>query len=46
LMSTLHALFKKELSDHQLSALFVALCKRGIVKLDGTKVTYELPPKP
>jgi len=46
LLSTLHALFKKELSDHQLSALFTSLCKRGIVKLDGTKVSYELPPKP
>ena len=46
LLSTLHALFKKELSDDQLSALFTSLCKRGIVKLDGTKVTYELPPKP
>ena len=46
LLSTLHALFKKELSDHQLSALFASLCKRGIVKLDGTKVSYELPPRP
>lgn len=46
LMSTLHALFKKELSEHQLSALFASLCKRGIVKLDGTKVSYELPTKP
>lgn len=46
LLSTLHALFKKELSEHQLAALFATLCKRGIVKLDGTKVSYELPPKP
>jgi hypothetical protein len=46
LLSTLHALFKKELSDDQLTALFTSLCKRGIVKLDGTKVSYELPPKP
>lgn len=43
LLSTLHALFKKELADHQLSALFTSLCKRGIVKVDGTKVSYELP---
>jgi hypothetical protein len=43
LLSTLHVLFKKELSEHQLSALFASLCKRGIVKLDGTKVSYELP---
>ncbi len=43
LLSTLHALFKKELSEHQLSSLFASLCKRGIVKLDGTKVSYTLP---
>lgn len=46
LLSTLHALFKKELSEHQLSALFALLCKRGIVKVDGTKVSYELPSRP
>jgi hypothetical protein len=46
LRSTLHALFKKELSEHQISALFASLCKRGIVKLDGTKVSYELPAGP
>lgn len=44
LLSTLHALFKKELSEHQLSALFALLRKRGIVKIDGTRVSYELPP--
>jgi hypothetical protein len=43
LLSTLHALFKKELSDHQLAALFASLCKRGIVKVDGSKVSYALP---
>lgn len=43
LLSTLHALFKKELSEHQLAALFTSLCKRGIVKVDGTKVSYSLP---
>lgn len=42
LLSTLHALFKKELSEHQLSSLFGLLCSRGIVILDGTKVTYDL----
>jgi len=46
LLSTLHALFKKELSEQQLSGLFASLCCRGIVKLDGTKVSYELPVKP
>jgi hypothetical protein len=46
LLSTLHALFKKELSEHQLSSLFALLCKRGIVKVEGTKVSYELPSGP
>lgn len=46
LLSTLHALFKKELSEQQLSALFSELCKRGFVKVDGTKVTYSLPTEP
>jgi hypothetical protein len=39
----LHALFKKELSERQLSDLFALLRERGIVKVDGTKVSYELP---
>jgi len=43
LLSTLHALFKKELSEQQLSQLFASLCSRGVVKVDGTKVSYELP---
>lgn len=43
LLSTLHALFKKELSEQQLSALFAALCSRGVVKIDGTKISYALP---
>ena len=43
LLSTLHALFKKELSEKQLDALYEVLCRRGIVKVDGTKVTYTLP---
>ena len=46
LMSTLHALFKKELSERQLSQLFAALCTRGVVKVDGTKVSYDLPAAP
>lgn len=46
LLSTLHALFKKELSEEQLSVLFELLCKRGIVKVDGAKVSYELPSGP
>lgn len=46
LISTLHALFKKELSEQQLSHLFAALCARGVVKVDGTKVSYDLPAAP
>jgi hypothetical protein len=43
LLSTLHALFKRELSEEQVSALFGLLCKRGIVRVEGTRVSYELP---
>jgi len=43
LLSTLHALFKKELTEQQLMQLFASLCSRGIVKVEGTKVSYELP---
>lgn len=46
LLSTLHALFKKELSEQQLAGLFAELCKRGIVKVEGTKVSYALPTEP
>ncbi|MBP6733267.1 MAG: hypothetical protein KAX51_00655 [Chromatiaceae bacterium] len=46
LLSTLHALFKKGLSEQQLAALFSELCKRGIVKIEGTKVSYALPTEP
>ena len=42
LLSTLHDLFKKELSEQQLSQLFASLCSRGIVKVDGTKVSDAL----
>ena len=46
LLSTLHALFKKELSEQQLAGLFAALCKRCIVKVEGTRVSYALPAEP
>lgn len=46
LLSTLHALFKKELSEQQLAGLSAELCKRGIVKVEGTKVSYALPTEP
>ena len=43
LLSTLHAHFRKQLSEHQLLALLDSLCKQGVVMINGTKVTYELP---
>lgn len=43
LLSTLHALFKKELSEQQLAHLLSSLCDRGLVKVDGTRVSYALP---
>ena len=46
LISTLDALFKKELSEQQISQLFAALCTRGVVQVDGTKVSYDLPAAP
>jgi hypothetical protein len=46
LLSTLHALFKKELSEQQLTQLFASLCSRGIVKVEGNRVSYALPAQP
>lgn len=46
LINTLQALFKKELSEQQISELLTALCTRGVVKVVGTKVTYDLPGAP
>ena len=43
LLSTLNALFKKELSEGQLTQLFAALRDRGIVRVEGAKVSYALP---
>ena len=43
LISTLHALFKKELSEKELTKLVLTLRTRGVVKVEGTKVTYNLP---
>ncbi len=43
LHSAIHARFNKELTDQQVSALFTSLLERGVVQLDGAKVTYSLP---
>jgi hypothetical protein len=42
LLSTLHSLFRKELSEEQLALLLEALCVRGVVRIDGAKVSYDL----
>jgi hypothetical protein len=34
------------LSEQQLAALFAALCKHGIAKIDGSKVSNALPTEP
>jgi hypothetical protein len=46
LRSTMHALFKKALTEEQMAGLFASLCKRGVVKIEGNKVSYDLPPVP
>ena len=43
LLNTLHTLLKKELCVQQLAQLFSTLCEHGIVKVDGSKVSYFLP---
>lgn len=43
LLAAINARFNKELSEQQLTALFASLCKRGIVRMDGTKLSYSLP---
>jgi hypothetical protein len=43
LLSTLHATCGKETPPSEIEALFDQLVKRGYVKINGAKVTYELP---
>jgi hypothetical protein len=47
LLSSINALFNKEIKERELELLFNTLCKHGIVKLDadGLKVSYNLPEK-
>lgn len=45
LLSTLNALFKQALTEAELERLFQSLCSRGYVKLEGTRITYNLPAK-
>ena len=46
LRSTIHALFKKELSDDELSEILVGLTNRGITEVLDGKVRYHLPNEP
>ncbi len=46
LLSALHEAFKKKLSEPQLAALFAALSKRGVIKTNGSRISYSLPTEP
>jgi hypothetical protein len=43
LSSTISATFQKQLTAQEVSSLVSELKKKGLVKVDGTKVTYNLP---
>jgi hypothetical protein len=43
LSSTISATFQKQLTTHEVSSLVSELKKKGLVKVEGTKVTYNLP---
>ncbi|HEX8653177.1 MAG TPA: PIN domain-containing protein [Pyrinomonadaceae bacterium] len=43
LSSTISATFKKQLTAHEVSSLVSELKKKGLVKVDKTKVTYNFP---
>ena len=43
LASTISAMFKKTLPDERIAALIDELIGKGVVKLDGKRVTYALP---
>jgi Skp family chaperone for outer membrane proteins len=43
LSSSLHALFRKQLSGDELHKLLEALIQRGVVKVTDGKLVYELP---
>lgn len=43
LLGTLHALFKPAPGEQELTDLFNALCTRGIVRLEGERIHYQLP---
>jgi len=43
LSSTISATFRKQLTDQEVSSLVSDLKKKGLIKVEGTKVTYNLP---
>ncbi len=43
LLSTMRTLFKKELSEERLEALVESMSDRGLITVNGTKVSYDLP---
>ena len=43
LSSTIRATFQKQLAAQEVSALVSDLKKKGLIKVEGTKVTYNLP---
>lgn len=43
LSSTISAIFQKQLSEHELAALFNELKAKGYVQVNDTKVSYALP---
>lgn len=43
LSSTISATFQKQLTAQEVSALVSDLKKKGLIKVEGTKVTYNLP---
>jgi hypothetical protein len=44
LSSTISALFRKQIAEHEVAALLSKLQSQGIISVSGTKVTYNLPP--
>jgi hypothetical protein len=44
LIGTVTALFKKRLSEHEVAALLGQMQAKGLILLEGTKVSYDLPP--
>ncbi|MEW5837584.1 MAG: PIN domain-containing protein [Pseudomonadota bacterium] len=43
LINTINSLFRKEISEANVEMIFKHLCKLGIVKIEGTKISYSLP---